>query len=88
MIIVAQENPTFSQIYPKNHYQIDAKIAAIELHWEKLLRVKGYYHQDSVFDLSSLDYLTPWNVRHHHLLKQLVQQPSTTQTIPPILWNG
>ncbi|EIF8946811.1 hypothetical protein LF048_000399 [Vibrio cholerae] len=63
----------------KNHYQIDAKIAAIELHWEKLLRVKGYYHQDSVFDLSSLDYLTPWNVRHHHLLKQLVQQPSTTQ---------
>lgn len=63
----------------KNQYQIDAKIAAIELHWEKLLRVKGYYHQDSVFDISSLDYLTPWNVRHHHLLKQLVQQSSPTQ---------
>ncbi|MGL4748843.1 MAG: hypothetical protein ACRCYF_14050, partial [Shewanella sp.] len=63
----------------KNQYQIDAKIAAIELHWEKLLRVKGYYHQDAVFDISSLDYLTPWNVRHHNLLKQLVQQPSPAQ---------
>lgn len=56
----------------KNNYHINAKIAAIELHWEKLLRVKGYRHQDVVFDTSSLDYLTPLSVRHHHLLNQLV----------------
>ncbi|MBD1570308.1 phosphoribosyltransferase [Aliivibrio sp. S10_S31] len=56
----------------KNNYHINAKIAAIELHWEKLLRIKGYRHQDVIFDVNSLDYLTPLSVRHHHLLNQLV----------------
>lgn len=63
----------------KDYYKINAKIAAIELHWEKLLRVKGYQHQDTVFDLEKLDYLTPWNVRHHNLLKQLIQQDKVSK---------
>ncbi|MPY21590.1 hypothetical protein [Shewanella sp. YLB-07] len=58
-------------------YDIDAKIGAVELHWEKLLRVKGYDHQDTVFDLSQLDYLSPWTFRHHKLLNYLVNSDAS-----------
>ncbi|MDR5781831.1 hypothetical protein QCE63_20740 [Caballeronia sp. LZ065] len=43
---------------------------AAELHWEKMLRVTGYQHDEAIFDARRLDTLSPWSFRHHRLLKK------------------
>lgn len=46
--------------------------AAVELHWEKRLRVNAFGHTDSVFEPNDLDIVSPWCYRHHLLLRRLV----------------
>lgn len=43
---------------------------AAELHWEKMLRVTGYQHDEAIFDAQRLDTLSPWSFRHHRLLRK------------------
>lgn len=61
-------------------FGIEACLGAVELHWDKVLRVKGYKHTGDIFDYNDLDEISFWSVRHHNLLAQLTNIPPTGNT--------